>query len=312
MGHIEVPPSVDVHGRLIGSARGTAVEQDDNLCFDDSRVDLWTPDDPFVVTRQRIIDYARATNDPIPAHLDGDLAPPVFGIVPVFRSMMAPLLAAVPPALLARVVHGEQDFRFHRPITPGQHLVSRAKMVGYEGLTKGTRAAVFIECRDDAGELVNEQYVTSFFRGFGAGKQIGTLAPGHRLIEGVRETVPLATVHQHIDDDQTFRYGPAAGDPMPIHLDENVARSAGLPGIIAHGLCTMAFASWTVLTEVGDSDTARLRRLAVRFAKMVLPGDDLSTRIWRTGSTDGATSYVFETTRGADTVLSDGLAVIAD
>lgn len=99
---------------------------------------------------------------------------------------------------------------------------------------------------------------------------------------------------------------------MPIHLDEEVARDAGLPGIIAHGLCTMAFTSWAVLTEVGGSDVNRLNRLAVRFSKMVLPGDDLETRIWRVDSRDGVTTYSFETARGEDFVITDGLAEITD
>ncbi len=118
---------------------------------------------------------------------------------------------------------------------------------------------------------------------------------------------------QHIDTDQTFRYAPAAGDPMPIHLDEEVAKDAGLPGIIAHGLCTMAFTSWAVLTELADSDVSRLKRFAVRFSKTVLPGDDLETRIWtKARQGNGSTSYAFETARGGDFVITDGLAVIAD
>jgi acyl dehydratase len=286
--------------------------QRDEPAFDASRLGSWTDEERFAVTRDRIVEYAKATNDPIPAHLDGDIAPPVFGVVPVFTSLMAPLLTVIPAHLLPRVVHGEQDFRFYRPIVPGDNLVSRATMIGYQGLPKGTRSAVLIECRNSGGELVGEQYVTSFFRGFDAGEKVGALGPGHKLPDGLRETPALATVHQRIDDDQTFRYGPAAGDPMLIHLDEDVAKGAGLPGIIAHGLCTMAFASWAILTEVGAADTARLRRLAVRFAKMVLPGDELTTRIWRTDSADGATGYAFETTRGTEAVLTDGLAVITD
>ena len=88
--------------------------------------------------------------------------------------------------------------------------------------------------------------------------------------------------------------------------------SAGLPGIIAHGLCTMAMTSWGVLNAVGGSDTKRLKRFAVRFAKMVFPGDDLETRIWKVGSRDGVTTYAFETVRGEDFVITDGLAEIAD
>jgi hypothetical protein len=44
----------------------------------------------------------------------------------------------------------------------------------------------------------------------------------------------------------------------------------------------------------------------------VLPGDDLETRIWSVGSANGTTSYAFETARGGDFVITDGLAVIAD
>jgi acyl dehydratase len=102
---------------------------------------------------------------------------------------------------------------------------------------------------------------------------------------------------------------------MPIHLDEEVALDAGLPGIIAHGLCTMAFTSWALLTEVADSDVSRLKRFAVRFSKMVLPGDDLETRIWKKGVENGVTTYQFETVRlanGTEKAITDGLAEIRE
>ncbi|ORV95927.1 MaoC/PaaZ C-terminal domain-containing protein [Mycobacterium kyorinense] len=289
---------------------------DDELAFDDDGLNTWTDEDRFEVTRERLVEYAKATNDPIPAHLAGDVAPPVFAIVPVFESLLTPTVDVAPVELIPRVVHGEQDFHFHRPIRPGDKLVSRGKMIGYEGLEKGTRAAVYLECRTEDGELVNEQYVTCFFRGHNAGKKVGELSPSHKFDDALHDLPPLAKIVQHVDADQTFRYSPAAGDPMPIHLDEEVARDAGLPGIIAHGLCTMAFTSWAVLTEVGGSDVNRLKRFAVRFSKMVFPGDDLETRIWQAGRAGGATTYAFETARNGDAgeefAITDGLAVIAD
>ncbi|TSD99293.1 dehydratase [Skermania sp. ID1734] len=282
--------------------------------FDDNGLDTWTDETRFEVTRERIAEYAAATNDPIEAHRNGDVAPPVFAIVPVFESLMEPTLEVVPMEIFGRGVHGEQDFHFHRPMRPGDKLVSRANMTGYEGLEKGTRACVYIECRTEDGELVNEQYVTIFFRGADAstGKKVGELSPDHRFDAALRTSAPVAKVSAHVDADQTFRYAPASGDPVPIHLDEQVARDAGLPGIIAHGLCTMAFTSWAVLSEVADSDVTRLRRLAVRFAKMVFPNDDLETRIWRVGSENDSTTYAFETARGDDLVITDGLAEIRD
>ncbi|HET6290457.1 MAG TPA: MaoC/PaaZ C-terminal domain-containing protein [Amycolatopsis sp.] len=276
--------------------------------FDPGGLGKWTGESRFEVTRERLIEYAKATNDPIPAHLAGDVASPVFAIVPVFESLMEPALEVVPVGLFGRIVHGEQEFRFHRPIRPGDKLVSRARMTGYEGLSNGTRGTIHLECRTEDGDLVNEQYVTLFVRGFDTGETRGELGPEHKFEDGLRSRAPAAKVSQHVDDDQTYRYAPAAGDPMPIHLDEEVAKDSGLPGIIAHGLCTMAFTSWALLTEVAGSDVDRLKRFAVRFAKPVLPGQDLTTSIWNAGGG----SYAFETTVGETVVLKDGLAEFAE
>jgi len=282
-----------------------------DLKFNRDGLDVWTAESRFEVTRERLQEYAAAINDPIEAHLAGDIANPVFAVVPVFESLMEPALEVVPLSLMGKVLHGEQDFRFHRPIRLGDVLVSKATMTGWQGLPNGTAACVYVECRAEDGELVNEQYVTFFVRDFDTGDTVGELAPGHRFDEALRATGPVAEAKQHVDDDQTFRYSPAAGDPMPIHLDDEFAKEMGLPGIIAHGLCTMAFTSWAVLTEVGDSDVSRLKRLAVRFAKPVLPGQDITTSIYRSGSADGVTTYAFETAVDGELVIKDGLAEIS-
>lgn len=280
----------------------------DELRFDDAGLNQWTDEERFEVNRAQLTQYAAATNDPIAAHRAGDVAPPVFAIVPVFEALLMPVLDVMPLELIPRIVHREQDFRFHRPIYPGDKLVSRGKMTGYQAFETGTLAAILLECRTEDGELVNEQYVTTFVRGFNAGKVVGELSPSHRLDGNLRDGAPLAKVVQHVDTDQTFRYAAAADDLMPIHLDDEVARSVGLPGIIAHGLCIMAFTSWVMLTQVAASDVSRLKRLAVRFSQMVFPGDDLETRIWRQGTVSGVTTYGFETARGQDLVIADGLA----
>lgn len=289
----------------------TGVDTTEKL-FNAEAVGVWSEPLEFEVTREGIVDYAKATNDPIPAHLAGDLASPVFAIVPAFMGMMGAAFAVTKPEIAIRVLHGMQDFRFHKAIRPGDVVSSRVKPIGFAGAANGTSAAFLIESRDASGELLNEQYMTAFFRKIDAGETVGELAPSHKLDESVRSSAPVAKLTQHVDDDQTFRYAPASGDPMPIHLDEESAKMAGLPGIIAHGLCMQAFMSWAVLTELGVSDSTRLKRLAVRFAKPVLPGQDLTTTIWRVGSADGVTTYAFEATVGDDVVIKDGLAEIAD
>lgn len=277
--------------------------------FESTGIGEWTEPETFEVTAERIAAYAEATNDPIERHRQGEIAPPVFAVVPVFMSMAPAALSVAPVSLLMKLVHGEQDIWFHEPIRPGDVLFARAKPTGFAGLPNGSTVTVYVETRTEAGVLVNEQWMTAFFRGVDVGHTVGDQAPEHKFSPSGD---PMKTLRQHIDEDQTFRYSPASGDPMPIHLDEEIAQMSGLPGIINHGLCTMAFTSWGVLCELADSRVERLRRLSVRFARPVLPGQDIETSIWHAGSADGATSYAFETSVGSELVIRDGLAVITD
>lgn len=284
----------------------------DTVEFDTSGIGTFSDPETFEVTAERIAQYAAATNDPIAAHREGTIAPPVFGVVPVFSSLAPAALSVAPVELLPHLLHGEQDFLFHRPIRPGDVLTARAKPIGFTARSAGTTVVVYVETTDVAGELVNEQWMTAFFRKVDAGRSVGEPAPSHGFDDALRQTEPAVRVEQHVDDDQTFRYSPAAGDPMPIHLDEETARSAGLPGIIAHGLCTMAFTSWAVLTELASSDVRRLRRLAVRFAKPVLPGQDITTTMWRSTTDGESATYAYETTADETVVIKDGLVEVVD
>lgn len=84
----------------------------------------------------------------------------------------------------------------------------------------------------------------------------------------------LRSLTKHVTVEQIRQYSEASGDRNPIHLDETFARSAGLPGVIAHGMLTMAFANQMITDWLGDRSL--LKRLQGRFAGMVLPGDDVT------------------------------------
>jgi meromycolic acid (3R)-3-hydroxyacyl-[acyl-carrier protein] dehydratase HadB len=88
----------------------------------------------------------------------------------------------------------------------------------------------------------------------------------------VGQTLPALT--KHVTVEQIQRYAEASGDRNPIHLDDSFARSAGLPGVIAHGMLTMAFANQLVTDWLGDRSL--LKRLQGRFAGMVRPEDDIT------------------------------------
>ena len=120
--------------------------------------------------------------------------------------------------------------------------------------------------------------MVTFVRGASGVEDIGEDAPAHGFDESLREREPDAEVAQTYDADQTYRYAEASGDPMQIHLDEEFAKAVGLPGIIIHGLCTMAFTSVAALESFSPDDPTKLSRLAVRFAKMAYPGQTITTQ----------------------------------
>jgi acyl dehydratase len=74
--------------------------------------------------------------------------------------------------------------------------------------------------------------------------------------------------------DQIAAYAEASGDVNPIHLDEDFAKSVGLPGVIAHGLLQMGILAVVAAEAAGGAQ--KLRRLGCRFAGMVEPGDTVT------------------------------------
>lgn len=69
------------------------------------------------------------------------------------------------------------------------------------------------------------------------------------------------------------RYAGASTDFNPIHYSDRFAAAVGLPGVVAHGMLTMATALRVVTDWVGDP--ARVRSYGVRFTKpVVVPDDD--------------------------------------
>jgi acyl dehydratase len=73
----------------------------------------------------------------------------------------------------------------------------------------------------------------------------------------------------------TTRYKDASGDPNPIHVDEDFAKSVGLPGVILHGLYTMAQVA-RANTAAGGGDPRNLKRLAVQFRGMGFPEQEIT------------------------------------
>jgi acyl dehydratase len=84
------------------------------------------------------------------------------------------------------------------------------------------------------------------------------------------------------------RYAGASGDFNPIHWSDRVATKVGLPGVIAHGMYTMALTAQAVLEWAGDPTA--IIEYGVRFTKpVVVPDDDEGTELTVSGVVKGVT-----------------------
>jgi acyl dehydratase len=264
-----------------------------------------------VIDPERAKAYAAATNDPNPAYVAGKYAPPVFGVVPTWGAMGLAVADVVPGDALMMIVHGEQDMHFHQPLIPGTTLHTSATAHSVRVAKSGTRYTIEVNAKDDDGNLVLTEYVTMFIRGMGDGEDGGPDKPDHELPD-LASAKKLGTHTVHVDDDQTYRYKEASGDNMPIHVDNDFAKQVGLPGIIAHGLCTMAMTSQAVIELAAGGDPGRVKRLAVRFASNVFPGNDVETTVYALPPDEaGNEVVVFEATSAGQTVIKNGRAEIA-
>lgn len=88
----------------------------------------------------------------------------------------------------------------------------------------------------------------------------------------------LPELHIPITRADLVRYAGASGDFNPIHWNERVATSVGLPDVIAHGMLSMALAGRVVTEWVRDPGA--IVRYGVRFTRpVVVPDDDAGTTL---------------------------------
>ena len=195
------------------------------------------------------------------------VAPPMFGVTVTWDALMKAMMDPDLHVDLLRLVHGEQDMEFPNPIRPGDVITATAKIVSIEAKSTGETMTVELSASNQKGQPVQKTHFIIFIRG---ARNRDTASSEPRPVEPERGA-PLFSVAQTIDKDQTFRYAEASGDPNPIHVDENIAKMAGLPGIIVHGLCTMAFTSKVAIDRLCAGDPTRLKRLRVRFSRPCCP-----------------------------------------
>jgi acyl dehydratase len=136
-------------------------------------------------------------------------------------------------------------------------------------------------------------------------------SPGyHEIGEGAE----IAPRQYQVTRADLVRYAGASGDFNVIHWNERIAKSVGLPDVIAHGMLTMALAGRFLTEWAGDPGA--VTEFGVRFSvPVVVPDDDKGATVEIggvvTGKLDGNRVSVDLTARSGDAkVLTRAQAVV--
>jgi acyl dehydratase len=224
------------------------------------------PLDPGVADR-----FARVAGAD-PAALGG-VAHPCLVARPALCVLQAVLADPAVGAERSTMLHGQSDIAWHGPLVPGTDVQLDAEIVdagpygNRRGLVVATRVA-----RPGAGgpALVEMTTVLAF------APPALAVAEGRLPLEGPERRAPhgaaVATRDVSLDAGFPARYAAASGDTNPLHLDPAAARAAGLPGVVLHGLSTVAVGATFAIDELAGGDPRALARLRVRFARPGRPG----------------------------------------
>jgi meromycolic acid (3R)-3-hydroxyacyl-[acyl-carrier protein] dehydratase HadB len=91
--------------------------------------------------------------------------------------------------------------------------------------------------------------------------------------EDLREGEEMPALARVVNREDVRAYAEASGDPNPLHQDDEVARSVGFPGIIAHGMFTMGHLAACVASWAGDPENVIL--LSAQFRSPVFMGEEI-------------------------------------
>ena len=227
-------------------------------------------------------------------------------VLPAFAGTLAsPGMWIRDPAFgidFARLVHAEQDTRFHAALPVAGAVVATPRVASLHDRGEGRGAVLVVEreVRDaDDDMLYATVRQTLLLRGDGG---YGGEQP---------PAAPAAEAPAREPDRQiSFATSPRAaliyrlsGDWNPLHADPVVARKAGFDRPILHGLASYGVAAYLIERETGQA----LTRLACRFSGVVLPGDVIDLSLWLE---DG--HCLWEAHVADRRVLDRGIALFAD
>jgi len=168
-------------------------------------------------------------------------------------------------------VHGEQGIILHRPLPKAGTVRGRTRITGVVDKGVGRGALLYTERRivdHESDEPLATLTSTSFARDNGGfGGPTGPVNQPHPIPTAAPEFIAEFPTFPH----SALLYRLNA-DYNPLHSDPEVAKAAGFPRPILHGLCTFGIAAHAIIRTCCGYETSLLRSIQARFSAPVFSG----------------------------------------
>ena len=279
--------------------------------------------DPIVhdVDARWLMAYTAGLGDTLPCYLDtllpqSIIGHPLFPVCVEWPTVLAMRAQAESAGLstdeAVRSVHATHDVIIHRSVRPGDHLTTRATIVGVEQRRPGAFQVMRLDTVDASGNPVCTTWQGGLFR------EVAVAGPDRPATEipplpnctpskttvRTEMRLPISALAAHV-------YTECARIWNPVHTDTAVAARAGLPGLILHGTATLALAVSQIVRLGANDEPGRVRRVTARFNAMVLMPSEIVVRVLSREKTADGDAVCFEVrnAEGAPAVR-DGVVVL--
>ena len=203
------------------------------------------------------------------------------------------------------VVDGERKIVFHKPMTVQGSVTAKSRILGAwdKGAGKGAVIVSETTLSNEAGEPVLTITGSTFARGDGG---FGGPSEGQPEAHAVPQRAPDMSVDIPTSPDQALIYR-LSGDRNPLHCDPAVAKAAGFPRPILHGMCTYGVTCRAVLQTYAGYDPSKFKSHQARFSSPVFPGETITVDLWKDGEVISFEARIKD--RGV-TVIKNGKTVL--
>jgi acyl dehydratase len=198
----------------------------------------------------------------------------------------------------AMLVHGEQAITLHGTIPVAGEVETTGEITAIWDKGKGAVVEVTSTSVDSVtGDPLFTNVMSAYIRGEGGfGGERGP--SGARNVAPEREPDHSVTYETRTDQALLYRL---SGDRNPLHSDPAFAAIGGFDRPILHGLCSYGFTGRALLHTLCGSDPGRFAAMEARFSSPVVPGEELTVKMWETA--DGEAT--FQTTAGDSRTVID-------